>query len=162
MKILVIDDDSGLRRTASLILEDEGYSVVTAADGKDGLEKAQKESPDLILSDVRMPGLDGMAFVEQYRSSEGDASVIMMTAYGNAELAVEAVRADPHQLEQVLVNLLLNSADSIEENGIRGKVEIETRTSVVQLARARDRPRPGCIRSSRERYGWGDPPCGPK
>ena len=54
--VLVIDDDSGLRRTASLILEDEGYSVVTAADGKDGLEKAQKESPDLILSDVQIGG----------------------------------------------------------------------------------------------------------
>lgn len=139
MKILVIDDDSGLRRTASLILEDEGYAVLTAADGKDGLEKAQKENPDLILSDVRMPGLDGMAFVEQYRSSEGDASVIMMTAYGNPELAVEAVRAGAYDyLEKPFSpDSLLLRVKIAEENRKKGR-EIKRLRKEVRVERRHD------------------------
>ncbi|MFQ5891049.1 MAG: sigma-54-dependent transcriptional regulator [Gemmatimonadota bacterium] len=92
MRILVIDDDAGLRRTASLILEDEGYEVATAPDGRDGLKKATESALDLILCDVRMPGFDGLAFLDEYRKAEGNAHVIMMTAYGNVDLAVQAVQ----------------------------------------------------------------------
>ncbi|MEE9208524.1 MAG: sigma-54 dependent transcriptional regulator [Gemmatimonadota bacterium] len=139
MKILVIDDDSGLRRTASLILEDEGYNVMTAADGKDGLEKALKENPDLILSDVRMPGLDGMAFVHQYRSSDGDASVIMMTAYGSPELAVEAVRAGAYDyLEKPFSpDSLLLRVKIAEENRKKGR-EIRRLRKQVRVERRHD------------------------
>ncbi|MEN8144861.1 MAG: sigma-54 dependent transcriptional regulator [Gemmatimonadota bacterium] len=139
MKILVIDDDSGLRRTASLILEDEGYDILTAADGKDGLEKALKESPDLILSDVRMPGLDGMEFVKQYRAGEGEATVIMMTAYGNPELAVEAVRAGAYDyLEKPFSpDTLLLRVKIAEENRKKGR-EIKRLRKEVRAERRHD------------------------
>ncbi len=92
MKVLVIDDESGVRRTLSMILEDEGYQVITASDGKEGLERALKEEPDIILCDIRMPRLDGLEFLQNYRKNNGQALVITITAYGSNELAVEAMK----------------------------------------------------------------------
>ena len=92
MRILVVDDDAGLRRTVALLLEDEGHDVETAADGDEGLQKAIDGQPDLILTDVRMPGLDGIRFLERYQEEGDGARVIVMTAYGNADIAVDAIR----------------------------------------------------------------------
>ncbi len=92
MKVLVIDDDSGLRRTVSLLLEDEGHVVQTAADGDEGLQKAIDWEPDLVLTDVRMPGLDGIGLLERLQESGNGAQVIVMTAYGSQDLAIEAIR----------------------------------------------------------------------
>ncbi len=92
MKVLIIDDDRGVRRSVSLILEDEGYDVVTAADGEKGLTTALEEEPDLILCDVRMPGMDGLEFLDAYREEGGEGLVIMVTAYGSTELAVDAMK----------------------------------------------------------------------
>lgn len=92
MKILVIDDDAGLRKSLSLILGDAGYEVVLAEDGEAGLGTALEQKPDLILCDVRMPRLGGIEFLERYNASHGDALVLVMTAYGGLDLAVEAMK----------------------------------------------------------------------
>ncbi len=92
MKILVIDDDRGLRRSLSMILDDAGYSVVQASDGAEGLQTALSESPAMILCDVRMPEMDGLEFLDRYRDEGGEALVLVMTAYGSSELAVEAMK----------------------------------------------------------------------
>jgi two-component system response regulator AtoC len=92
VKVLVVDDEAGVRRTLSMILEDEGYQVITASDGKEGLDRALKEEPDLILCDIRMPRMDGLEFLEHYRKKNGQALVITITAYGSTELAVEAMK----------------------------------------------------------------------
>ena len=63
MKILIIDDDAGLRKSLTLILDDAGYEVSQAEDGEKGLAAAKEWKPDLILCDVRMPKLDGLGFV---------------------------------------------------------------------------------------------------
>jgi two-component system, NtrC family, response regulator AtoC len=93
LRILVIDDDAGLRRSTSLLLADEGHEVQTAANGREGLERAEAFRPDLILADVRMPVMDGMAFLEAWREAGGAAPVIMTTAYGSMELAIRAMKA---------------------------------------------------------------------
>lgn len=92
MKILVIEDDAGLRRTVSLLLEGEDYDVSTAANGTTGLAKAQEWNPDVILADIRMPGMDGLEFVEKYVGDGGTADVIIMTAYGSPDTAIDAIR----------------------------------------------------------------------
>lgn len=92
MKILVIEDDAGLRRTVSLLLEGEDYDVATVANGATGLAKAEEWNPDIILADVRMPGMDGLEFVEKYMCGGGSADVIIMTAYGSPDTAIEAIR----------------------------------------------------------------------
>ncbi|MDX1494329.1 MAG: sigma-54 dependent transcriptional regulator [Longimicrobiales bacterium] len=92
MKILIIDDDAGLRKSLTLILGDAGYDVVQAEDGEQGLATAREQSPDIILCDVRMPKLDGLQFLEAYREDGGSALVLVMTAYGGLDLAMEAMK----------------------------------------------------------------------
>jgi two-component system response regulator AtoC len=111
-RILVIDDEPGLRHTLELILGDEGYTVLTATDGEEGLRLALAEQPDLILCDVRMPRLDGLAFVERYKATEGGALIVVMSAYGSMDTAVEAMRlgaydyiSKPFNADEVLLTL---------------------------------------------------------
>ena len=92
MKILIIDDDAGLRKSLSLILGDAGYEVAQAEDGETGLAAALERVPDIILCDVRMPRLGGLEFLDAYREAGGEALVLVMTAYGGLELAVEAMK----------------------------------------------------------------------
>ena len=92
MNVLIIDDEPGLRQTVSMILGEEGYEVTAASDGEEGLRKALEIKPDMILCDVRMPRLPGLEFVERYRAQGGDALVVMMTAYGSTQLAVDAMK----------------------------------------------------------------------
>ncbi|MEX2572148.1 MAG: sigma-54 dependent transcriptional regulator [Gemmatimonadota bacterium] len=111
-RVLVIDDEAGLRRTLELLLRDEGCEVLTAADGEEGLRVAAAESPDLILCDVRMPRLDGLGFVDRYREEGGEALIIMMSAYGTVETAIEAMRhgaydyiSKPFDADEVILSL---------------------------------------------------------
>jgi len=112
LKILVIDDDRGHRKSLSLILGDAGYEVRTAEDGEEGLEKALAEKPQIILCDVRMPKKDGITFLKEYREAEGNALVLVMTAYGSIELATEAMKVGaydylpkPFGADEVLLTL---------------------------------------------------------
>jgi len=92
MNVLVIDDEAGVRRTVSMILEDEGYAVTTAANGRDGLTKALEGDADIVLCDVRMPEMDGLEFLDEYQGHGGDGLVVTMTAYGSTDLALEAMK----------------------------------------------------------------------
>src|SRR5512138_2040166 len=92
MNVLIIDDEPGLRHTVSLILGEEGYEVATASDGEEGFAKAIELKPDIILCDVRMPRLNGLEFLERYKAQDGQAMVIVMTAYGGMDLAIQAMK----------------------------------------------------------------------
>ena len=91
-RVLVVDDEPGLRQSLGLLLADAGYDVVAEGDGKRGLERALAEPFDLILCDVRMPGLDGIAFLRGYRERGGEGLVIMMSAYGGEDAAIAAMK----------------------------------------------------------------------
>ena len=125
MNILVVDDELGLRHTLTLILQAEGHTVRAVNDGASALERLSDTSPDLIICDVRMPGLDGLAFLEKYKEMGGSALVIMMSAYGDDEAALEAIRRGaydfipkPFRADQVL--LVVRKA--IEREGLRREV----------------------------------------
>jgi two-component system response regulator AtoC len=125
MNILVVDDELGLRHTLTLILQAEGHGVRAASDGAAGLERLAEAPADLIICDVRMPGLDGLRFLERYKETGGAALVIMMSAYGDDEAALEAIRrgaydfiAKPFRADQVL--LVVRKA--IEREGLRREV----------------------------------------
>jgi len=92
VKVLVIDDDRGLRKSLSLILADAGHEVVLAENGAEGLQVAAEQEPDLILCDVRMPEMDGLEFLDAYTEAGGGALVMVITAYGSIDLAVEAMK----------------------------------------------------------------------
>ncbi len=91
-RVLVVDDEPGLRQSLGLLLTGAGYDVAAESDGRRGLERALAEPFDLILCDVRMPELDGLSFLRAYRDRDGAALVIMMSAYGGEEAALAAMK----------------------------------------------------------------------
>lgn len=80
--ILVIDDDESLRDTISVLLEQEGFRAVTAADGNTGLEKALTLKPQLVLADLRLPGMSGIDLCKQLRASHIQTPIIVLSAVG--------------------------------------------------------------------------------
>ena len=91
-KILVIDDEKLIRWTLEDTLRKEGHTVFTAESGEVGLKLVEEESPHLILLDLRLPGMDGMAVLEKVKEIEPDALIIILTAHGTVESAVEAMK----------------------------------------------------------------------
>ena len=132
MKVLVVDDDAGLRKSLTLILEDAGYKVVMAGDAEEGLRKAKDTDPSLILVDVRMPGMDGLGFVESYRAAGGQAPLVVMTAYGGIDMAVNAIRhgasdflAKPFGGEEVLLTLKkVEERENLKKEVVRLRAEV--------------------------------------
>ena len=91
-RVLVVDDEPGLRQSLGLLLADAGYDVAAEGNGTRALERALSESFDLVLCDVRMPDMDGLAFLRAYKQRGGTALVIMMSAYGGEEAALAAMK----------------------------------------------------------------------
>jgi two-component system response regulator AtoC len=91
-RVLVVDDEPGLRQSLGLLLADAGYDVVAEGNGTRALERALAESFDLVLCDVRMPQMDGLAFLRAYKGRGGTALIVMMSAYGGEEAALAAMK----------------------------------------------------------------------
>jgi len=91
-KVLIVDDEPGLRQSLGLLLTDAGYAVTAEQDGRRGLDRATAEPFDLVLCDVRMPEMDGLTFLRNYRQRGGSALVIVMSAYGGEDAAIAAMK----------------------------------------------------------------------
>ena len=111
-KILIIDDEKAIRRTIREILEFEKYTVDEAEDGQQGLDMALKGNYDVILSDIKMPKLDGTELLAKLMAHGTESSLIMMSGHGNIETAVDAVKkgafdylAKPIDLNRLLVTI---------------------------------------------------------
>lgn len=89
--ILVVDDQIGVRRLLVETFRDQGFSVDLAANGYEALEKLKEKAPDLILLDMKMPGMNGLEVLRQIKQLYPEQAVIMMTAYGELEIVNEAV-----------------------------------------------------------------------
>ncbi len=92
-RILVVDDEVNARTALAELLRDEGYEVETAADAFKALGKYESFTPHVVVTDVKMPGMDGIELMKKIRSMEDPAAVIMMTAFGAVSAAVDAMRA---------------------------------------------------------------------
>jgi two-component system, NtrC family, nitrogen regulation response regulator NtrX len=91
-RILVIDDDAGIRESLKMTLEYDGYDVAGAATGQEGLALVEREAPDLVLLDVKMPGMDGLDVLTRLHSMHTALPVVMISAHGTPSSAVEAIR----------------------------------------------------------------------
>ena len=89
--ILVVDDQIGVRRLLVETFRDQGFDVDVAANGYEALEKLKHKAPDLILLDMKMPGMNGLEVLRQIKQRYPDQAVIMMTAYGELEIVNEAI-----------------------------------------------------------------------
>jgi DNA-binding NtrC family response regulator len=91
--ILIVEDEARMRRLLELSLGEEGYNTVSAESAEAGLKLAEREPPALILTDLKLPGMTGLQLLEAVRRIRADVPVVVMTAYGTVENAVEAMKA---------------------------------------------------------------------
>lgn len=123
--ILVVDDESGIRETIAEFLESEGYVTQVASDGHQALEVIKNGNIDILISDVRMPGMDGMELMKQVSTYSSDTLVMLMTAFASVETAIQALRSGaadymlkPLDFDELALRVksLLERRDLIREN----------------------------------------------
>ena len=133
-KLLIIDDERGIRNTLREILADEGYEVEVAENGKQGLEMAQAKAYDLIFSDIKMPEMDGMEVLKALKNGEndengdqvdllnGEVPIVMITGHGDVETAVQALKAGAYDFlvkPLDLNRILITTKNALESKNLR-------------------------------------------
>jgi DNA-binding NtrC family response regulator len=94
--ILIVDDNEDLQFNLSNIIQSEGYNVLTAGEGNKALKEVKSKSPDLVLLDMRLPGMDGISILEEIKRIDNNIIVIMLTAFGEVKGAVRAMKLGAH------------------------------------------------------------------
>lgn len=139
-KILVIDDEKLVCWTLEDVLGREGYEVISAESGEAGLKLIEEESPDLVLLDLRLPRMDGMEVLDRIKEIEPEALVIILTAHGTVESAVEAMKKGAYDY--------INKPFDLGETKLTLKKALETLQLKKEVAHLR--------REQRERFGLDD------
>lgn len=137
MKILIVDDEPNLRKSLALLLSEEGYDVATEGSPSAALSLAKSEAFDIVISDVRMPEMDGIELLRRLKEEKVASLVIMMSAYGSEDAAIAAMREGaydyipkPFRPDEVL--LAIRKAE--ERERLQGQVD----TLSAEVARYRD------------------------
>nr|NJM01780.1 response regulator [Desulfobacula sp.] len=92
LKILLVDDEDGIRKVLKITLESAGYEVLTAPDGETGLDIFVREAPGLVITDIKMPGIDGIELLKRIKHLNPETEVIMITGHGDMDLAVKSLQ----------------------------------------------------------------------
>ncbi len=132
-RVLVVDDEANMRRVLEIMLHKIGYETRAASNGQEALALAQRESFDLVLTDLRMPEMDGLALLDALRAQKVEAPVILLTAYGTVESAVQAMKLgaydyilrpfDVEAVERVITRALTTERTRRENLFLREEVE---------------------------------------
>jgi two-component system response regulator AtoC len=111
-RVLVVDDEENLRNMLTMIIRKEGYDVETSGDGRDALNKIKTDGYDFILCDLKMPKLDGLGLLRELQQYEDNGTIIMMSAYGAIETAIEAMKlgaydyiSKPFKTDEIVLTL---------------------------------------------------------
>jgi len=132
-RVLVVDDEENLRHYLQMVLGEAGYQVEAASDGVEALEKMQHQSWDIILCDIRMPRMDGMAFLKQAKAKGLEGAIIMMSAYGTVDTAVEAMKigaydyvSKPFNADEIILTIKkAEERERLREENARLKEEVQ-------------------------------------
>ena len=93
-RILLIDDEESIRKVLGITLEDIGYEVLSAENGEEALRLFRKTAPSIVLTDIKMPGIDGIQVLQTIKEEKPDTEVIMITGHGDMELAIQSLKYD--------------------------------------------------------------------
>ena len=137
--ICIVDDEPAILNSLSSILEDEGYQVVVATNGVEGLKVVRSDSPDLVMLDIWMPEMDGLETLKRLRSQFPGILVVMMSGHGSIETAVKATKLGAYDyLEKPLdlekVTILVRNAlhqRKLEEENLNLRIQVERRFELV-------------------------------
>jgi PAS domain S-box-containing protein len=132
-KIVLIDDEAGIRRVTGITLKDSGYEVHTAENGETGLRLCSEVSPQIVITDVKMPGMDGIAVLETVKSTYPDMEVIVATAFGEMDMAIRALQLDASDfITKPINNTALELALERAKNRYTAKKQIEDYTKLLE------------------------------
>src|SRR3989338_1929369 len=130
--ILVVDDDESVAGALRQFLESEGHGCRVASNAADGLQFIEEQRPDLVLMDIRMPGVDGLAALDQARARFPGLCVVMMTGYGTSQTSIDAMKAgafdyitkppDLDALRGLIVRALASGAQADGSTDVPGPV----------------------------------------
>src|SRR5258705_3129722 len=143
-KILVIDDEEAIRKSLRMVLEYEGYEFVEAPSGPEGIEATRRESPDAVLLDIKMPGMDGLEVLQALRAKDQRTPVLIVSGHGDIPTAVDAIHMGaydflekPLESERVLT-ALRNAIErkSLREENLRLRHQVEASLRMVGESRA--------------------------
>ena len=116
MKILIIDDERAIRNSLKEILQDEGYDVEVAEDGRAGLEAAGKNRYDVIFCDIKMPGMEGTEVLVKLQEEGIDSAVVMISGHGDIDTAVDCIKKGafdfiqkPLDLNRILITIKIGA-----------------------------------------------------
>ncbi len=133
IRILIVDDESAVRDSLRKWFEDDGYSVETACDAAVALKRLEAQKFDILLIDIRMPGMDGMELQEKLRAIDPNLIVIIMTAYASVDTAINALKRgafdyitkpfEPENLSQLIANAVRQRGVAAENAQVRRKIE---------------------------------------
>lgn len=125
-KVLIVDDQNGIRVLLMEVFSSEGYQTFQASNGKMALEIVRSESPDLVLLDMKIPGMDGLEILKRVKEINRDIKVIMMTAYGELDMIKEATElgalmhfTKPFDIDEMrmVVNMQLRGGETRDKWG---------------------------------------------
>jgi two-component system response regulator PilR (NtrC family) len=126
-KILVVDDEKNIRETLRIFLRGEGYQVTLADDGQSGLKALKKDIFDLIITDLKMPKISGFDLLKTIKEDSPDTAVVIITAFGTTESAVEAMKLgafDYIQKPFKIENIRLVIKNALEKHALRKEVSV--------------------------------------
>ena len=114
-KILIVDDEQHVRQLLSKVLRKEGYEIYTAADGREGLQIFQDNNIDVIISDIKMPVMDGIEFLHEVKAQQPDVGFILITAFATTETAIDAIKsgAQDYVTKPFDINEIINAVRKI-------------------------------------------------
>ena len=142
-RILVVDDDEGVREAIKMTLEYEGYECLFARSGQEGLDLIAGDSPDLVLLDVKMPGMDGLEVLRRMRENGDTAPVIVISGHGTISTAVEATKQGAFAfLEKGFEGdvLKLNIRNALEQRRLKTEVSSYRELAEVRHEMVGDSP----------------------
>lgn len=125
--ILLIDDDQSLRRVTEYNLTEKGFTVVTAASGREGLESFETSTPDLVVTDVKLGDMNGLDILATIKKDAPDIPVIIMTAFGSIEMAVQAMHKGAFNFITKPFDrdtLILSCKKALELSGLRSRTKL--------------------------------------
>ncbi len=133
-KILVIDDEEGIRDWLLFELEGQGYTVSTAQSGKEGIDKVKKDKFDIAIVDIKMPVMDGIAVLEEIKKIDPYIEVIISTGYGTIELAIESINkgacdfiTKPNSVEEITIVI----EKALEKQRLKETIKLYEMTRVI-------------------------------
>ena len=170
-EILLIDDEVRILQTFSRTLKLAGYTVFTAESGEEGLSLYHREQPDVVLLDLRMPGLDGLTVLQRIRQHDPEANVILCTGHGDKDAVIRALRAGasdflPKPVDQVTLESALRRAEervhlkrelrasqrALEEQNVRLEEEVRVRTAALEREIEERKRAHAALQESEEKY----------